>query len=531
MSNPYFHPTSATSEAGTFHYPIIFIRGYAMRSADIEETVNEPFSGFEKGSTKYRQGVDGDIRPYYFESPVLRLAVDSHYEDVYRDGGEPTTKEAIDEFEIPEKSLWVYRYYEQASKDFGDSERDEIEVIAEGLDDMVERLRALFSGLDQIRGTAYGENFKVRLVAHSMGGLIVRSYLQKVFPERYKKRTGKKYTEKNTPVDKVFTYGTPHNGIEVRVLGNQINLGLFDISNFFRPKIARFLGLTGTPTSVNSLDGKFPPDRFFCLIGTNERDYNVAASRVAVGPLSDGLVRIANAWIEGSPRAHVHRAHGGPLGMVNSEDGYQNLTRFFFGDTRVDGALAIDEISLPEEIQAAREEKKEIHANFYFDNVVSVRGTTGWSLTRRKLEENSAVRREFGELFSPTVFKKQTLSLFSAFLDRKKIVVQDKKFMVFELDLAVLVDGFTVERKWLPDPSFEGATVFSDRLLLEVAPPVGNEQWRLRYRFRSTSSEGSYKQALVKSETGGEITFEVPVVKKSNPGFKGTLLLTARNWL
>jgi hypothetical protein len=33
---------------------------------------------------------------------------------------------------------------------------------------------------------------------------------------------------------------------------------------------------------------------------------------------------------------------------VNSEEGYQNVTRFLFGGLRVDGILDIDDITLPE---------------------------------------------------------------------------------------------------------------------------------------------------------------------------------------
>lgn len=528
MDTPYLHTDENSQDV--FHYPIIFLRGFAMRREEIEETVNDPFSGFEKGSTKFRQGVGGDVEPYYFESPVLRLIADHGYEDAYHEGREPQTADELDKLRRPERTLWVYRYYEQASKDFGDGKRDEIESIANGLDDMIERLRKLYTGLDEIRGPGYGAHFKVRIVAHSMGGLVVRSYLQKVFPARHKARTGTTYAKKNSVVDKVFTYGTPHNGIEVRVLGNHINIGLFDISNFHRSKIAGYLGLPANSTAVNSLKGKFPPERFFCLIGTNERDYNVPASRAAVGPLSDGLVRIDNAWVEGSPRAHINRAHGGPFGMVNSEDGYQNLVRFLFGDTRVDGSLELDEITLPQKIQDAKEEGKEVRANFYFDNVVSVRGAFGWSLSRRKMEENSSVRREFGALFSQNDFKKQKLFLFSSFLDRRRIVLDNGEYMAFAIDLAFLVDRFVVERKWWPDASFDGASFFQDRLIVEVAPQDGSGPWKLRYRFNSSTSVGSYSYAEAEMGGQGVSTFRIPIVNDTRPGVRATIVLTASEW-
>jgi hypothetical protein len=85
------------------------------------------------------------------------------------------------------------------------------------------------------------------------------------------------------------------------------------------------------------------------FIGTNSKDYTVAAgwSARVVGPFSDGLVRMNNATLFGpsddpqnpvilAPRAYVHRSHSGYYGIVNSEEGYQNLTRFLFGDARVE---------------------------------------------------------------------------------------------------------------------------------------------------------------------------------------------------
>ena len=45
--------------------------------------------------------------------------------------------------------------------------------------------------------------------------------------------------------------------------------------------------------------------------------------------------------------AYVYRSHSGYYGIVNSEEGYQNLTRFLFGDVRIDGSLEVRDITLP----------------------------------------------------------------------------------------------------------------------------------------------------------------------------------------
>jgi hypothetical protein len=84
-------------------------------------------------------------------------------------------------------------------------------------------------------------------------------------------------------------------------------------------------------------DGGFPADHVFCLVGTNPEDYDVALglSSKAVGARSDGLVQIDNAFVPGAHRAFVHRSHSGRYGLVNSEEGYQNLRRFLFGDLEI----------------------------------------------------------------------------------------------------------------------------------------------------------------------------------------------------
>ena len=37
------------------YYPIIYIRGYAMTQSAVEDTVADPYMGFNLGSTKLRQ--------------------------------------------------------------------------------------------------------------------------------------------------------------------------------------------------------------------------------------------------------------------------------------------------------------------------------------------------------------------------------------------------------------------------------------------------------------------------------------------
>jgi hypothetical protein len=70
-------------------------------------------------------------------------------------------------------------------------------------------------------------------------------------------------------------------------------------------------------------------------------------SSKAVGAKSDGLVQIENAYVPGAKFAYVHRSHSGRYGIVNSEEGYQNLRRFLLGDLEVTADLVGLELPRP----------------------------------------------------------------------------------------------------------------------------------------------------------------------------------------
>ena len=137
---------------------------------EIEETVGTPYMGFNLGSTKVRQG-HADDKPvrFIFESPLIRLMKDETYSCAYRDGDFVNVGELVDS-----RSVWIFRYYEKDSKSFGDGKKDPIESYAEDLGHFILRVR------EQVCQGAATElaKFKVYLVAHSMGGLICRTYLQ-----------------------------------------------------------------------------------------------------------------------------------------------------------------------------------------------------------------------------------------------------------------------------------------------------------------------------------------------------------------
>ena len=497
-------------------YPIIYVRGYAGSESEVEETVATPYMGFNLGSTKIRQHWKGHPVKHIFESPLVRLMKDYKYKDVYEDGFGLESQKKISPL-----SVIIFRYYDQVSKEFEeDPDRPDIEIYASQLGKLIETVRDKVCGKDKKALKA----FKIYLVAHSMGGLICRCFLQNL--------------KMSTPVirklvDKVFTYATPHNGIDVQVLGNVP--GFFsrnNANNFNRRHMAKYLALKGKPGRVDTLDRKFDPNRFFCLVGTNDRDYQVAAgwSSRLVGPMSDGLVRIDNAAVRNAPRAFVNRCHSGHYGIVNSEDGYQNLVRFLFGNLRVDGQLIVKSITLPLEVQKDKDRNKKIKASYHFETIIRVRGGQ-YDLHRRTVEEGSAVFRRYHELIPEKDAIRPKLRhprLFSQFLNTR--LCTRGKSMVFSIDLRVLVPDYEIDGFLFLKDHIEGGSIFRDRIILEASPPkTDGEPWILSYRFESQPSDQKPEEATHRKKGDSHI-YEIPIVETSRPGIDAVLELTTRGW-
>jgi hypothetical protein len=517
-----------------FH-PIIYVRGFAATDGEIEDCVGDPFMGFNIGSTKSRAVWTGELKKFFFESPVLRLAREHSYEDMFDDGVDLLVDNRPDR-PIPYRSVAVYRYYDEASEAFGTGNTPPIEHFARGLSDMILALRDIICANPKNEVTK--EDFRVYLVAHSMGGLICRAFMQNP-------ALGDAAARK--AVDKLFTYATPHNGIDFRIVRNIPSWAAFgDVNNFNRDRMASFFGLPATTKDVSEVTN-FPPDRVFNLVGTNPRDYLVlkGLSSWAAGDASDGLVRIDNATTFGidstgqrvnSPRAFVNRSHSGHYGIVNSEEGYQNLTRFFFGKLRVDGILDIDDITLPVEVEKERLAGKNVKASYQFEVAVSLRGSQ-WQLHRRTVLENSAIFRTYDELFPPTGAavkppdRTQSPHLFSVFLDPEKSV-KESGSVSFAFDLKIVVPDYTVDGILFLKRHYEGGYIYRELIIVEAfADPEAPGGWRIKYGFQDVNPGRPGKTAETRLlEDGKTLAFDIPIEQSIRPGMKGTLRIEARSW-
>jgi hypothetical protein len=217
------------------------------------------------------------------------------------------------------RSLWIFRYYDLSDREFSTYGAALVRLIK----------------FVQILAGDESQSIKVNIIAHSMGGLIVREAIQRAMP----------HGEAAAAINKVVTLGTPHQGISFQIFEHWLPfLGAKEELEYFNPD--RQADEKNNPSSFKNLHKHFPLHRFLTVVGTNYKTYSVGVasalnrlSSIASGTLaynrSDGLVKQDNAQIPGCPRTFVHKCHGGVDSLVTSREAYEIATRFFFGNIRV----------------------------------------------------------------------------------------------------------------------------------------------------------------------------------------------------
>jgi hypothetical protein len=522
------------------YYPIIYVRGYAMTEGERDETAADPFCGFNLGSTVYRASIAKDAPPkrFIFESPVLRLASDFGYTDVYEQGNDimdadwqPRGGNAG----IDARSIIVYRYYDSGSTLFGDGKASSIEDYARDLDKLVLRVRDLVCA--QEAGALAPADFRCYLVAHSMGGLVVRAFLQ---------NTALGSAAARKAVDKVFTYATPHNGIEVAGLNVPGWFSANDMNNFNRKRMSEYLALGAAFEKYDRVDylpeSALPIERMFCMVGTNRSDYAVAMglSRTFAGNGSDGLVKVANASVWGiddagnvthpAATAYAYRSHSGVYGIVNSEEAYQNLTRFLFGDVRVEIWLEIDAVNLPKELEGAGD----VDALYQFELLAQPRGKR-WQLSRRVAEEDSPACRTHKQLGGANAGAR-LVYLSTVFLANRARISKnpDDRTLSYSMDLRVRVPDYEKNNAFWPNQHYEGSYLFRDALIVTLEPPLADGgEWTVKYGWESCQV-GLATETVTKDHKallGGALRLEIDFGKADDkPGIAGKVVLVASAW-
>jgi pimeloyl-ACP methyl ester carboxylesterase len=318
--------------------PLILVRGFG--GPDISGEQGSPYQGFNDG-TVY-PGKRGEN--YIYEGLLLRALKSPKY--AYRDAtnvvgyyakDQPAPEHNPDEWPPDSISgtvlidpstakriladrisgtIWVYRYYDLTPRA------------------MTRYGAGLVRLLDLLEASAgrFGEPFSgVDIIAHSMGGLVVREALKQL----HQREAGSAATR----VHRIVTLGTPHRGIAFqRAPQWLLNVlpGVDKASN----ELAAF---DPRSTEFRKVDEWFPVKRILTVVGTNYRAYGTQvasfANRIATlfdeGSLeynrSDGLVKQAAAQLPGAPRTFVNKCHGGSDSLVTSREAYEIAMRFFHG--------------------------------------------------------------------------------------------------------------------------------------------------------------------------------------------------------
>lgn len=503
--------------------PVIYVRGYAMTMSEINETTADPYMGFNIGASMMSQ--DADKRPlrFIFESPLLRLIKDHGYVDAFHDGDDTYPPGAA-----PPRSIWIFRYYERVSETLGSGDLAPMEQFAVNLRRFILEVRDAVCGDDAERREAFG----VYLVAHSMGGLLCRCYLQNICRHGAPSaadNAGLELTSSGAErsyVDKLYTYATPHNGIDVLGINTpEIELGfigLHQIANFNHARIREYLKLPSGADGVNDLDGAFPAERCFCLVGSDYLDYQAfyGLSQQVTGPMSDGLVMMKNAWVKSAPRAVVYRSHSGYYGIVNSEAGYQNLRRFLFGEQRVTASLWVDDLTLPKPVQRKKEEGAEVRGSYYFDIATRVRAAV-YDLNARSHDQESAILMTYDEL----IHRRKPVYLFTGYLLKQARLARDNALML-SIAVAIRVPQFEINGFLWFDEHFEGF-LYSDTIT--VAVRAGS----VRYGLASVNGLGqapTVAEIQPAADDAREILIPIATRTRVRPGFSGRIALRIEPW-
>jgi len=209
--------------------------------------------------------------------------------------------------------------------------------------------------------------------------------------------------------------------------------------------------------------------------------------------------------------------------MVNSEEGYQNLVRFLFGNTRVKGILEPTVLPLPPTVQKAYDEDKEIKASYYFESTVTPRGAFTYKLTERTMDHNSAVFRTFDELFRPENLdrtKPRLPILFSVFLDSSKIT--HGRTLVFTIDIVVRTTEYRINKILFLDERIPEENLYRDKLTVRAT--ITDDGWNIRY----IPTDEQWGEKLGKDLLTDENGLYIPLSSKK--GFKAKLYLDIQPW-
>lgn len=510
------------------YYPIVYVRGYAMTAGEREETFHDAYYGFGVTSVERRDAAPPDYSEVdLFEGLLIRLIKDHDYADATNDGLHRREGAALRGIS-PARGIWVSRFYDRDV--FKGTARQIEEHAADLYDLVVERIPAELKNRD-----VDPAGYKVILLAHSMGGLVCRTLIQNLLPERGK--------DPRTLIHRLVTMGTPHRGIDLGTIPDFIEdrvvsaLNPFGSAIFKEARMRAYLNLAETKSpggddfvyDIHSLgrDDAFPVGRCLCLIGSDWNQYNLV--KTAVGGTSDGLVKQSNAYIVAGRRdqaeaseekdrrqydpghvafwANVHRAHSGRRGIVNSYESYENIQRFLFGDTRI--RLDLEDVAVMTD---------QVDGDEYFYDLgfaLSIRNTATY-LHRRQQDPCENAHRFFRRADGTIP---GTINLHTGFMNSKRRA-PGSPYSQFLLKFSV--DEFRVASGFIWDREYPARSIYRESLEARV-----DDEGTVGYRWLSdvgaTSKNEGWKKAAL-----ADGTYRIPFRKAKS--FMATLVVSVGPW-
>jgi len=483
------------------YYPIVYVRGYAMTEAEREDTFHDAYYGFSANSVEKRDVAadEGYFALDVFEGQLIRFMKAHEYVDGSNHG-----LELLNAGVNPSRSIWINRFYDK------DVVTGQLRSIVEHAKDLQKQVCVELPAALRERGVDLGpddSDYRVILIAHSMGGLVCRTLIQNLLPSAGQ--------DPKRWVHRLVTMGTPHGGIEMDAIPEilqKVVTGTFNAfdAGIFQPDRMRQYLLLPPEAPASSLGPEarmsFPPNRCLCIVGSDYKSYGLV--RKATGNYSDGLVKQNNAKIDGAYFANVHRAHSGYRGIVNSYESFENLRRFLFGNIRI--ALTLE--------QPRVKTKAEDDSRYFYDVEfhLSIRGT-GVYLHRRQQDPcENAMRFDRKDLDALP-----ELPLHTAFMNSRLRLGGDL-FSHFLMKLRVLEHRVKDGLLW--DHDYPERAIYNEMVEIRVGDADQQDPGNaLQVRWLSDSIDGDWQ-----SIAGNAGTFRFAL--RQADSFSGTVRVDASGW-
>lgn len=513
---------------GTY-YPIVYVRGYARTHSEREEVFNDTYYGFSATSVEQRQGPPDKNKGTYlqadvFEGQLIRFLKIRDY--AYADA----MNEGLFTFnDNPSRSIWISRFYDQ---DYINGKMRSIEEHADELYELITEIipeRLLECGVSK---ESIDQNYKVILIAHSMGGLVCRALIQNLLPAKGK--------DPKKIIHRLVTMGSPHKGIDLGNIPDKVEDILTstlspDSTIFREERMRQYLKLgekggnakRGYKYDLHSLGvSDFPIKRCLCIVGSDHKSY--IAARHLTGSFSDGLVRQDNAYMVAGPKpkvkdypeqqvcfyANVHRAHSGYRGIVNSYESFENIQRFLFGNIMA-------KIFLQDLVFHTKSKTKDKVESYYdFEFKLSIRGTNSY-LHRREQEPCENSMRHY----AANINKKTKLHLHTGFLN-SKLKPGTSTHSHFVISFKVV--EYHVKKSWLWDREYPGRTIYSETAEIRLKDiNEDHEADLLEYRWMSDVTDWEGKDGW---QSAQEVADGYLIPLRQANTMEGNFFISASKW-